>query len=143
EDIVNTVAGQVRDDGGGLGGGDKRPGGRERPVDVEQHRHVTGAIVGGGQVGPPVAVEVARHEGDRHGPHGVCPLGLEGAVAVAQEHRHVAGGGVGDGQVGPPVAAEVARHDEGWRGPHRVCLLGLEGAVAVAEQYRHVVVAGV
>ena len=139
QDIVNTVAGQVRHDGGGLGGGDKRSGGSERPVQVQQHRHVVGAAVGDGQVGPAVAVEVARHEGDWLGPHRVGHLGLEGAVAVAQQHRHVVGAVVGDGQVGPAVAVEVARHEGVWLGPHRVGHLGLEGAVAVAQQHRHVV----
>ena len=32
---------------------------------AQQHRHVVGAVVGDGQVGAAVAVEVARHEGVR------------------------------------------------------------------------------
>ena len=31
---------------------------------AQQHRHVVGAVVGDGQVGAAVAVEVPRHEGD-------------------------------------------------------------------------------
>ena len=96
-------------------------------------------VVGDGEVGAAVAVEVARHDRDGIGPHRVGDLGLEGAVAVAQQHRHVVRAVVGDGEVGAAVAGEVARHDRDGTGPHRVGDLGLEGAVAVAQQDRHVV----
>ena len=95
--------------------------------------------VGGGQISPAVAVEVACHNGDRSVPHRVRHLGLEGAVALAQQHRHVVVGNVGDGEVGPPVAGEIARHEGDRVVPHRVDLLGLESAVAVAQEHRHVV----
>ena len=106
---------------------------------AQQHRHVVGAVVGDGQVGAAVAVEVPRHEGAWRGPRRVPHLVLEGAVAVAQQHRHVVGAVVGDGQVGAAVAVEVPRHEGVWRDPRRVPHLVLEGAVAVAQQHRHVV----
>ena len=84
---------------------------------AQQHRHVVGAVVGDGQVGAAVAVEVPRHEGDWPVPRRVPHLVLEGAVAVAQQHRHVVGAVVGDGQVGAAVAVEVPRHDRRWGRP--------------------------
>ena len=78
------------------------------------------SVVGDGQVGAAVAVEVPRHEGDWPGPRRVQHLVLEGAVAVAQQHRHVVGAVVGDGQVGAAVAVEVPRHEGVWPGPRRV-----------------------
>ena len=64
--------------------------------------------IGGDQVGAAVAVEVPAHT-DRNGPSptGEAPLGLEGAVAVAQQHRHVVGSGVGGDEVEAAVAVEV------------------------------------
>ena len=87
---------------------------------AQQHRHVVGAVVGDGQVGAAVAVEVPRHEGDWARSPPRTHLVLEGAVAVAQQHRHVVGAVVGDGQVGAAVAVEVPRHEGVGLGPHRV-----------------------
>ena len=47
------------------------PGAANVSVEAQQHRHVVGAAVAGGQVGPAVAVEVPRHTAGVHceGPH--------------------------------------------------------------------------
>ena len=68
-----------------------------------------------GEVGPAVAVEVARDQGDGRVPHRVGHRVLERAVAVAQEHRQPSVAGSrrrhGDGEVELAVAVEVARHE--------------------------------
>ena len=89
-------------------------GGREGAVAVaEEHAHGVAAVVGDGEVGLAVAVQV-RHR-DRAGPQpgGVVDRGGEGAVAVAEQHAHGVAAVVGDGEVGLAVAVEVRHRDRG------------------------------
>ncbi len=66
QDIVGAVAVDVGDQGRGMRGRGELAGVNERAVAVaQQHRHVVGQRVGGGQVEAAVAVEVPRHDGNR------------------------------------------------------------------------------
>lgn len=86
---------------------------------IQQHRHVAREVVGDGEVGVPVTVQVAhRHRGGEVA-GGEVGRGAEAAGAVAEQHRHVARAevgevGDGDGEVGVPITVQVAhRHREG------------------------------
>src|SRR5207249_11655663 len=73
------------------------------------------AVVGHGEVGHPVAVEIAR--GDGHSTL-ASPEGqwrLEGAIAVAQQHRDGANRPqVGDREIRLSIAIEVVHSDRRW-----------------------------
>src|SRR5207249_1732500 len=95
------------------------------------------AVVGHGEVGHPVAVEIAR--GDGHGTL-ASPEGqwrLEGAIAVAQQHRDGASRPqVGDRQIRMPVAVEVAHGQGSGARAGREGDWLLEGPMAFAQQHR-------
>src|SRR5262249_60719452 len=70
-------------------------------------RAVGGDIVGHGEVGSAVAVELPHRHGSGASPYGEMLRRLEGAVAVAPQHAHGVARKVGDGEVGSAVAVEL------------------------------------
>ena len=74
-------------------------------------------MVGHGQVGLAVAVEITHRDGIGLAADGVVGLGLERAVAVAQQDAHRVAAVVGHGQVGLAVAVEIAHRDGQGRLP--------------------------
>ena len=95
--------------------------------------------MGGDDVEPAVAVEVAADDGGRPEPDPQVRQGLEAPVAGAQQDRHVVGQHLRGGQVEAAVAVEVAGDEADVRTrliPQREAHRGLERPVAPAQQHR-------
>src|SRR5439155_26854073 len=112
--------------------------GGDGAVPVRQKDRVLGGdLVGGRDVGIPVAVEVGDGNRGRTTPGAGARRRCEGAVAVAQQDRDVVGAVVGDRQVALPVAVEVADGNRLRMAPGVVVHRRGEGGVAGAQQDRY------
>jgi hypothetical protein len=113
-----------------------RPPRTSRPAGA-QDGHLVGGVIGGGEVRPAVAVEVAGRQ--RMGPSRPAPVRRAGIARL----RYLAAGRrrcqvVGGGQVGATVAVEVGPGKAVGELPARGADLGVERAVAAAGQERDV-----
>ena len=113
-----AVAGEVaRHDPGGILIQVVGTPGREGAVAIaQQHAQAARvdedlALIGDGQIEPPVAVEVARHDSHWIRPDRVGDRRREGALAMAHQHpdRAVVAT-TSDGQIERPTAGEITRH---------------------------------
>src|SRR5207302_1929595 len=118
-EVGPAVAVEVRrgNAGGGGAGGEGLLGGesgrpRPRHRRVQQYRHHLVRLLGGGEVGPAVAVDVRRRHPEGGGAGGEGLLGGEGGRPRpgrrrVQEHRHRLVCIVRDDEVGPAVPVDV------------------------------------
>ena len=132
------------------------PGLERPPIPVQEHGDLIGPGVGDGQVGGPVASEVAGGDGHRDREGGLVeedyPGSFEAPMTVALEDRHVVrlhliGVEAGDGEAEGSIPGEVARHDGQWgvvvllRGrPQRVGYRGAERPFAATPEHGDAVV---
>ena len=93
------------------------------------------SFVGHGEVGFPVAVEIAHCHVRRIQSRGVTDGGLEAAIAVAQQHRDVVRVIVRHGDVRLAVAIKIAQRQGHRTRSHFVVYRRLEGAIALAQQH--------
>jgi hypothetical protein len=78
---------------------------------AEEDHQLRGLVVGDGEVGRPVAVEIGRDHLGRVRTGRDARAGAEPSSAVAEEERHVAGSVSADGDVEAAVAVEVGGRD--------------------------------
>src|SRR5439155_19749673 len=87
----------------------------DRDAAVGELRAPKRAVVGNNEIGPTVAVEIARRQGTRTYPGRLIDGGLECPIAIAQKDRDagrlVEESRIGNCQVGFAIAIEVAHHD--------------------------------
>src|SRR5258708_13069348 len=76
-----------------------------------QERDVVGAIIGGGQIRLPIAVEIGNRDRRGSGAGGIKHGGLHSTVAISEKDGKFVGIVIRDNEVGLAVAIEVSGAD--------------------------------